>query len=135
MDNQAAQNNGQPVEDNRHNEMVTRISGELDNSIKNVETPYGNIDILTNANIIILTDINQWEVALSKLYQCSIVYLNKQKKLYVYNTNERIAEMNKIKYILFTAFIFVACSESESIENKVTILVTTNVRGQLDPCG
>ena len=43
--------------------------------------------------------------------------------------------MNKIKYILFTAFIFVACSESESIENKVTILVTTNVRGQLDPCG
>ena len=43
--------------------------------------------------------------------------------------------MNKIKYILFTSFIFVACSESESIENKVTILVTTNVRGQLDPCG
>ena len=43
--------------------------------------------------------------------------------------------MNKIKYILFTAFIFVACSESESIEDKVTMLVTTNVRGQLDPCG
>jgi len=43
--------------------------------------------------------------------------------------------MDKIKYILFTAFIFDSCSEPVSIENKVTMLVTTNVRGQLDPCG
>ena len=43
--------------------------------------------------------------------------------------------MNKIKYILFIVFVFFGCIAPDSTENQLTLLVTTNVRGQLDPCG
>jgi len=42
---------------------------------------------------------------------------------------------SKIKLLLFVFLFISACSKNEEIDNKVTMLVTTNVRGQLDPCG
>ena len=43
--------------------------------------------------------------------------------------------MVRLKYILFIVLIIAGCSKKESTENLLTMLVTTNVRGQLDPCG
>ena len=43
--------------------------------------------------------------------------------------------MVRLKYILFIGLIIVGCTKQESNENLLTMLVTTNVRGQLDPCG
>ena len=43
--------------------------------------------------------------------------------------------MVRLKYILFIGLIIVGCPKQESNENLLTMLVTTNVRGQLDPCG
>ena len=43
--------------------------------------------------------------------------------------------MVRLKYILFIGIIIVGCTKQESNENLLTMLVTTNVRGQLDPCG
>ena len=43
--------------------------------------------------------------------------------------------MHRIKYILFIVFVFFGCSTPDSTVNQLTLLVTTNVRGQLDPCG
>ena len=43
--------------------------------------------------------------------------------------------MVRLKYILFIGLIIVGCTNQESNENLLTMLVTTNVRGQLDPCG
>ena len=43
--------------------------------------------------------------------------------------------MVRLKYILFIVLIIAGCGKQDSAENLLTMLVTTNVRGQLDPCG
>jgi hypothetical protein len=45
--------------------------------------------------------------------------------------------MNIIKYSFLTVLIFlVSCTNTkEDVGGSVTLLVSTNVRGQLDPCG
>ena len=44
---------------------------------------------------------------------------------------------NKVKLLLFGIALLgvFACSKNEVIDNKITMLLTSNVRGQLDPCG
>ena len=41
----------------------------------------------------------------------------------------------KFKSILFALFFIASCSEGIPKGDTVTFLVTSNVRGQLDPCG
>ena len=41
----------------------------------------------------------------------------------------------RFNIIFFSAFIFFSCNQKAPNGNKVTFLVTANVRGQLDPCG
>jgi hypothetical protein len=45
--------------------------------------------------------------------------------------------MFKIKSILFFVFLLalMSCSEKAPTSEQLTMLVTANVRGQLDPCG
>jgi len=45
--------------------------------------------------------------------------------------------MKIFNYTLLTVLIFlVACTKSEKdVVGDITLLVSTNVRGQLDPCG
>ena len=45
--------------------------------------------------------------------------------------------MFKTKSVLFFVFLLsiMACSEKVPTSEQLTMLVTTNVRGQLDPCG
>lgn len=45
--------------------------------------------------------------------------------------------MKNIKqFLIITAFFGIwSCAEKETVSNTATFLVTTNVRGQLDPCG
>ena len=45
--------------------------------------------------------------------------------------------MFKTKSVLFFVFLLsiMACSEKVPTPEQLTLLVTTNVRGQLDPCG
>ncbi|MEC7799572.1 MAG: hypothetical protein VX517_05915 [Candidatus Neomarinimicrobiota bacterium] len=44
---------------------------------------------------------------------------------------------NKVKLLLFGIALLgvFACSKNEVIDNKIIMLLTSNVRGQLDPCG
>ena len=41
----------------------------------------------------------------------------------------------KIKTLLFSIVILVSCSDKTPEGSGATFLVTSNVRGQLDPCG
>ena len=45
--------------------------------------------------------------------------------------------MHKFKIILpiIAVISLMSCSEKAVISDQITMLVTTNVRGQLDPCG
>lgn len=45
--------------------------------------------------------------------------------------------MHKFKIILpiIAVISLMSCSEKVVISDQITMLVTTNVRGQLDPCG
>lgn len=35
----------------------------------------------------------------------------------------------------FLTLLFLSCSDNKIPDNNITLLVTSNVRGQLDPCG
>ena len=85
----------------------------------------------------------------AKNYQQHIRFLTifYQKRILLYQLIEKrlsiINELNKAKddyfanYSILTVLIFlVACTNTEKdVSGNVTLLVSTNVRGQLDPCG
>tara|TARA_Y100000590_G_scaffold68076_1_gene74102 strand:- start:330 stop:464 length:135 start_codon:yes stop_codon:yes gene_type:complete len=41
----------------------------------------------------------------------------------------------KIKTLLFSIVVLVSCADKSPKGSGATFLVTSNVRGQLDPCG
>ena len=81
--------------DNRFINIRNRISNTY-NGISNVPTLYSHLDVLTNTDIIVIRDMNNWAEGLGMLDAFSTQFPNKTKHLHLYNTHLNNDLLNKI---------------------------------------
>lgn len=81
--------------DNRRINIRNRISNTY-NGITDVPTLYSNIDVLTNNNIIVIRNMDNWAEGIGMLQAFSTQFPTKIKHLHLYETHLNNNMLNKI---------------------------------------